>query len=64
MRLTDEELKKIMLKYNVNRLYSWSKISTFMISPYLYYLKYVLHKEGDSQNCVYGTMGGLAHDIL
>lgn len=64
MRLSSEELKEVMNKNNVDRLYSWSMINTFMISPYLYYLKYVLHKEGDLQNCVYGTMGGLAHDIL
>lgn len=64
MRLSDEELKEVMNKNNVDRLYSWSMVNTFMTSPYEYYLKYVLHKEGDLQNCVYGTMGGLSHDIL
>lgn len=64
MRLSEEELKEVMNKNNVDRLYSWSMVNTFMTSPYEYYLKYVLHKEGDLQNCVYGTMGGLAHDIL
>ena len=64
MRLSKEELQEIMNKNHVDRLYSWSMVNTFMTSPYEYYLKYVLHKEGDLQNCVYGTMGGLAHDIL
>lgn len=64
MRLTKEELQNVMKKNNVDRLYSWSMINTFMTSPYEYYLKYILHQKGDLQNCVYGTMGGLAHDIL
>lgn len=64
MRLTSKELQNVMKKYNVDRLYSWSKVNCFMTSPYEYFLKYVLHKEEDNDNCSYGTMGGLCHSIL
>ena len=40
-RKTKEELKEITKKYNVNRLWSWSKFNTYHNSPYEYYLKSV-----------------------
>lgn len=64
MRLSSEDLNKVKQRYNVNRLYSWSKVNTFMTSPYEYFLKNVLHTPEDITNCVYTTMGSIAHDIL
>ncbi len=64
MRLTSEQLQKVMKKYGINELYSWSKINCFMISPYEYLLKYILHKKEDIDNCAYASMGGICHSII
>lgn len=64
MRKTDEELKVIMKQNNVSKLWSWSKINTYHTSPYEYYLKYLLKKEEDRQDCIYAPVGGMCHDII
>ena len=63
-RLSKEELDKIKKKYNVSTLYSWSRISCFLTSPYEYFLKYVLHKKEDVDNCAYAPIGGICHNII
>lgn len=63
-RLTWDELNKIKKKYNVSMLYSWSRIHTFMTSPWEYLLKYIQHIKEDRRDCIYAPMGGLAHDII
>lgn len=64
MRLSSEELHKVMDKYNVNKLYSWSKVNTYMTSPYEYFLKYVINKKEDNDNCSYAPLGGSVHSII
>lgn len=64
MRLTGEQLEKVKKKYGVNELYSWSKINTFMTSPYEFYLQYVLRKKPDIDNCAYAPLGGIVHQII
>ena len=64
MRLTNEELQKVKEKYGVDKLYSWSKVNCFMTSPYEFYLKYILHKKEDVDNCAYAPMGGICHSII
>lgn len=63
-RLTWDELDKVKQKYNVSRLWSWSKLNTFMTSPYEYFIKYILHKKEDLANCAYAPIGSLAHSCL
>lgn len=63
-RLSKEELNKIKEEYGVDELYSWSKVNTFMTSPYEYYLKYVLRKKEDADNCAYAPMGSICHTII
>lgn len=63
-RLTWEELENVKKKYNVSQLWSWSKINTYMTSPYEYFLKYVLHKREDNDGCAYAPIGSLAHSCL
>lgn len=63
-RLSKEELNKVKEKYGVDELYSWSKVNCFMTSPYEYYLKYVLRKKEDADNCAYAPLGGIAHTII
>lgn len=63
-RLSKEELQVLMRKEGASRIWSWSKFNTFKISPYEYYLKYILRKEEDRQDCIYTSTGSLAHDII
>lgn len=63
-RLSTEELNDIKEKYNVSRLWSWSRVNTFITSPYEYMLKYVKHVTEDRQDCAYTTLGSLAHDTI
>lgn len=64
MRKTEEEKKKIMKENNVDRLWSFSRLSTYSNSPYEYFLKYVLNVEEDRTDCIYAYTGSLCHDIL
>lgn len=63
-RLTNEELDKIKKKYNVSRIWSWSRINTFMTSPYEYALSYVMKVPEDRTDCAYAPLGTIAHDTL
>ena len=63
-RLSKEELDKIKSKYNVSRIWSWSRISTYLTSKYEYMLKYVLKVPEDRQDCGYASLGTIAHDTL
>ena len=63
-RLSKEELDKVKEKYNVPRIWSWSRVSTFMTSKYEYYLKYVKHVPENRQDCGYAPLGSIAHDTL
>lgn len=63
-RLSKEELDKIKKKYNVSRIYSWSRVNTYMTSKYEYMLKYVKHESEDRQDCGYAPLGSIAHDTL
>ena len=63
-RLTNEQLQKIKDKYHVSRVWSWSKINTYMTSKYEYLLKYILHEEEDRCDSCYTTLGTICHDTL
>ena len=64
MRKTDEEIREICEKNNVDRLWSWSRLNTYANLPYEYFLKYVINTEEDRTDCVYPVMGGLAHSVI
>lgn len=64
MRLSKEDLENVKRFYNVNELWSWSKLSTYMTSPFEYYLKYIAHKKEDRTDCVYAPMGSICHAII
>lgn len=63
-RLTYEQINKVKERYGVDRLWSWSKINTYMTSPYEYYLSYVAHEKQDNDNCAYAPIGSCVHDRL
>lgn len=64
MRKTKEELDLIMKQENVSRLFSWSRLNTFLTSKYEYLLKYVKHTPEDRNDSIYASCGGSVHDIL
>lgn len=63
-RLTWKELDEVKKKHGVDILWSWSRVNTFMTSPYEYYLKYIKKAKEDLVNCAYAPIGSLAHSCL
>lgn len=63
-RLTHEELESIKTKHNVERLWSWSRMNTFLNSKYEYLLKYILKTPEDRCDSCYTTLGTICHDTL
>lgn len=63
-RLAREELDKIKKKYNVSRIWSFSRLNTYLTSRYEYLLKYLMCEKEDRQDCAYTTLGSLCHDTL
>ena len=64
MRKTKDEINNICKKFNVKRLWSWSRYNTYKTSPFEYFLNYVVQKATDRNDCIYIYTGSLAHDIL
>ena len=64
MRLTKEELEEIKNKYDVDNLWSWSRVSAWHTSKYEWFLRYVQHVEPDRTDCIYGQEGLYSHDII
>lgn len=63
-RLSYEELEKIKKKHNVQRLWSWSRMNTYMTSKFEYLLKYILKSKEDRCDSCYTTLGTVCHDTL
>lgn len=63
-RLSYEELEAIKKKYNVQRLWSWSRMNTYMTSKFEYLLKYILKSKEDRCDSCYTTLGTICHDTL
>lgn len=64
MRLTNEQLEEIKNEFGVDKLWSWSRISSWHTSKYEWFLRYVLHEEPDRLDCIYGKEGSYSHDII
>lgn len=64
MRLTKEQLEKVKKDYDVDVLWSWSKISSWHTSKYEWFLHYITHEEPDRLDCIYGKEGNYSHDII
>lgn len=63
-RLSYEELENIKKKYGVSRLWSWSRMNTYMTSKFEYLLKYILKSKEDRCDSCYTTLGTICHDTL
>lgn len=64
MRKTKSELNDLCLKYDVDRLYSWSRYNKYKTSQYEYYLSYISSHKPDRETSIYGSSGNYAHQIL
>lgn len=63
-RKTREEVQELCKKYNVDRLWSWSRFNCYRNSTYEYFLRYVKREKEDREDSIYGASGGFVHDIL
>lgn len=63
-RLSYEEIENIKKKYDVDRLWSWSRMNTYMTSKFEYLLKYILKSKEDRCDSCYTTLGTICHDTL
>lgn len=63
-RLNYEELEAIKKKHDVQRLWSWSRMNTYMTSKFEYLLKYILKSKEDRCDSCYTTLGTICHDTL
>ncbi len=64
MRKTNEELDQIKKELNIQTLWSWSRINTYMTDPYTYLLHYILHIPEDRNDSIYAISGGVSHDLI
>ena len=63
-RKTEKQLEKLKKKYNVSKLWSWSKYNSIKTDLYSYYLKYIKMVKEDRADSIYGVSGGKCHDII
>lgn len=64
IRKTEEELSILKDKLDVDRLWSFSRVDQYLTSKYVYYLNYIKKAKKDSEQSIYGIMGGLIHDTI
>ncbi|HEY8889820.1 MAG TPA: PD-(D/E)XK nuclease family protein [Clostridium sp.] len=63
-RKTGEQLEAIKKKFNVSKLWSWSRYNNYKNSSYEYYLKYIAKIKEDRDDGIYGVSGNGCHTIL
>lgn len=63
-RLEQKELEKIKQKYGVDRIWSWSRMNTYLTCKYEYLLKYILRAEEDRTDSCYTVLGTICHNAL
>jgi hypothetical protein len=64
MRKSNEELELIKKEFNCNRLWSWSRLNTYINDSYEYMLHYILHIPEDRNDSIYAISGNHAHDSM
>lgn len=62
-RKSYQELEAIKQQYGVDRIWSFSRINSFINCPQSYFLKYV-KKEKEKESSIYALLGSEFHDIL
>lgn len=64
MRKTKEELEQIKNDLGIDRIWSWSKLNTYITDPYEYLLKYILKIQEDRKDSIYAVSGGCSHELI
>lgn len=60
-----EFAESIKAKYNVDHIWSFSKLNSFSQDPYEWYLKYIMKEPSDKEGQnAYGVYGNMVHDIM
>ena len=62
-RLSREKLNELKEKYNTDRIWSFSRMNSYVNMPWEYYIKYVLRKKVDTSNA-WTYQGTAVHDII
>lgn len=62
-RKTKQQIEALKKKYNVDRLWSWSRYNCYKTSKYEYLLKYI-QKAKETRKNVYGDSGNAVHTII
>lgn len=63
MRLGRKELNHLKEKFNVDRIWSYSRLSTYYSQPWVYRMTYLEPERVRTTN-IYSIMGGKVHDII
>lgn len=63
-RFGKEDYIKIYNKYGVDKVWSFSKVETYIQDHYEYFLKYIKKVPEDRNDSAYGDYGTLTHDII
>lgn len=63
MRLQKKELNALQKRYNVDRIWSFSKVNSFLNCPWEYKMKYIDKIRIDNSNA-YTVFGTASHDII
>lgn len=65
MRLNSKEIEKIKFRFDVDELWSYSRIEKYKTSHYEYFLRYIKHEKPNGEiDSAYAPLGGVTHDIL
>lgn len=62
-RLSREKLNELKEKYNTDRIWSFSRMNSYVNMPWEYYIKYVLREKVDTSNA-WTYQGTGVHDII
>ena len=65
MNEREKYVEAIKKRYGVDKVWSYSQVSTFDQDPYEWFLKYILNEPSDrEQASAYGIYGNMVHDIM
>lgn len=62
-RLSREKLNGLKEKYNTDRIWSFSRMNSYVNMPWEYYIRYILRKKVDTSNA-WTYQGTAVHDII
>lgn len=64
MRISYEQLNKIKQEHNVDKIWSYSQLSTYVEHDWLWYLRYLIKVKDVEDMNIYSLFGGKVHEIM